>query len=170
MDQDFSDFRPTRVWKRLTPERRAQLAEPFWVDEQSAEQQAEAIGAIALHMKFRTKSVLALDLERRVKYLTSLPTISDSIVARAMVAYHLERQRPMMSAFLDKLGIAHEDGLISEETLPTPDAAKLKAAAAELGKEFPEEDVALYFATLVAQDPETWGGLAEYCQSLVGSR
>ena len=170
MDQDFSDFRPTRVWKRLTPERRAQLAEPFWVDEQSAEQQAEAIGAIAQHMKFRTKSVLALALDRRVKYLSSLPTISDSIVARAMVAYHLERQRPMMSAFLDKLGIAHENGLISEETLPTPDAAKLKAAAAELCKEFPEEDVALYFATLVAQDPETWGGLAEYCQSLVGSR
>ena len=70
-----------------------------------------------------------------------------------MVAYHLERQRPMMSAFLDKLGIAHENGLISEETLPTPEAAKLKTAAAELGKEFPEEDVALYFATLVCAGP-----------------
>ena len=170
MDQDFSEFRPTRVWKRLAPERRSHLAEPFWLDEQSAEQQAEAIAAISQHMKFRTKSVLALPLEKRVKYLSTLPTISDSVVARAMVAYHLERQRPMMSAFLDKLGIAHENGLISEETLPTPDAAKLKTAATELGAEFPEEDVALYFATLVAQDPDTWGGLAQYCQSLVGSR
>jgi hypothetical protein len=27
---------------------------------------------------------------------------------------------------------------------------------------FPAEDVQLYFATLVLQDPETWGGLAEH--------
>ncbi len=165
MEQDFSDFRPTRVWKRLSPERRLAVAEPFWSDEQSTEQQAEAIAAIALRMKFRTKSVLALPLEKRVKYLSTLPTISDAIVARAMVAYHLEHQRPMMSAFLDSLGITHENGLIADETLPTQDADKLRTAAAELATKFPEDDVSLYFATLVAQDPETWGGLAEHCQS-----
>ncbi len=137
MEQDLSDFRPTRVWKRLSPERRLAVAEPFWSDEQSTEQQAEAIAAIALHMKFRTKSVLALPVAKRVKYLSTLPTISDSIVARAMVAYHLERQRPMMSAFLDTLGISHEDGLIAEETLPKPDAAKLQAAAKRSRVEVP---------------------------------
>jgi hypothetical protein len=170
MEQDLSDFRPTRVWKRLSPERRLAVAEPFWDDEQSTEQQAEAIAAIALHMKFRTKSVLALPTAKRTKYLTTLPTISDSIVARAMVAYHLERQRPMMSAFLDSLGITHENGLIAEETLPKQDAAKLHTAATELAAKFPEDDVSLYFATLVAQDPDTWGELSEHCQSLVGSR
>jgi hypothetical protein len=170
MEQDFSDFRPTRVWKRLSAERRLAVAEPFWDDEQSTEQQAEAIAAIALHMKFRTKSVLALPTAKRVKYLSTLPTISDAIVARAMVAYHLERQRPMMSAFLDSLGVAHENGLIAEETLPKQEDAKLHIAAAELASKFPEEDVSLYFATLVAQDPETWGGLAEHCQSLVALR
>jgi hypothetical protein len=162
MEQDFSDFRPTRVWKRLSPERRLAVAEPFWGDEQSGEQQAEAIAAIALYMKFRTKSVLALPVEKRVKYLSTLPTISDSIVARAMVAYHLEKQRPMMSAFLDMLGISHEDGLIADEAVPKPDPDKLKAAATELASKYPAEDVNLYFSTLVAQDPDTWGGLAEH--------
>ena len=170
MEQDLSDFRPTRVWKRLSPERRLAVAEPFWTDEQSTEQQAEAIAAIALRMKFRTKSVLGLPLAKRVKYLSTLPTISDAIVARAMVAYHLEHQRPMMSAFLDSLGITHENGLIADETLAKPDTAKLHAAATELATKFPEDDVSLYFATLVAQDPDTWGELAEHCQSLVGSR
>jgi hypothetical protein len=170
MEQDFSGFRPTRVWKLLSAERRLALAEPFWDDEQSTEQQAEAIAAIALRMKFRTKSVLALPTAKRAKYLSTLPTISDVIVARVMVAYHLERQRPMMSAFLDSLGIVHENGLIAEETLPKPDADKLRAAATELASKFPEEDVSLYFATLVGQDPDTWGALAEHCQSFVGSR
>ena len=76
----------------------------------------------------------------------------------------------MMSAFLDSLGITHENGLIADETLPKQDTAKLHAAATELATKFPDEDVALYFATLVAQDPDTWGELAEHCQSLVASR
>ena len=162
MEQDFSDFRPTRVWKRLSPERRLAVAEPFWADEQSAEQQAEAIAAIALHMKFRTKSVLSLPLERRVKYLSTLPTISDSIVARAMVAYHLETQRPMMSAFLDLLGIAHEDGLIAEETVATPDPEKLKTAAAELASKYPAEDVNLLLLHARRPGSRDVGGLVEH--------
>ena len=46
----------------------------------------------------------------------------------------------------------------------------LDAAAKDLASKFPVDDVALYFATLVAQDPDTWGELAEHCQSLVGGR
>jgi hypothetical protein len=166
MDRDYSEFRPSRIWKRLPAERRLAAAEPFWRDEQSTDQQVEAIAAIAAHMKFRIKSVLALPTEKRVKYLTTLPNISDAIVARALVAYHLEHQRPMMGAFLDLLGIAHENGLIAEDTAPKPEADKLRAAAAELAAKFPADDVALYFATLVSQDPDTWGDLADNAQSL----
>ena len=63
----------------------------------------------------------------------------------------------MMAAFLDSLGIAHENGLISEENTSKPDAEKLQAAAAELATKYPADDVSLYFSTLVSQDPETWG-------------
>jgi hypothetical protein len=159
MGQDFEEFRPVRVWKRMSLEQRLRAAEPFWKDEQSTDQQVEAIAAIASHMKFRTKSVLNLPAEKRIKYLASLPTISDSIAARALVAYHLEQQRPMMAAFLDSLGIAHEDGLITDETVVKPEAAKLATAAQELATKFPAGDVSLYFATLISQDPETWGDL-----------
>ena len=54
--------------------------------------------------------------------------MSDAIAARALVNYHLGRQRPMMATFLDALGIAHEDGLIKEETVVKPEAEKLRAA------------------------------------------
>jgi hypothetical protein len=160
MDQDFSEFRPLRLWKRMSPDQRLAAADLFWDDEQSTEQQAEAIGLIARHMKFRTKSVLALPAEKRTKYLATLPSISDAIVARALVAYHLDRQRPMMSAFLDSLGIAHENGLISEETAPTPAPDKLDRAAKALAEKYPAADVTLYLSTLVSQDPDTWGALA----------
>ena len=161
MTPDYSEFRPSRLWKRLPAERRVAAAELFWTDEQSEEQQIEAVASIAAHMKFRTKSVLGLPVEKRAKYLATLPTIPDAVAARALVNYHLAQQRPMMSAFLDSLGITHEDGLISDETVAKPEPEKLRSAAAELASKFPGEDVSLYFATLVSQDPETWGDLAE---------
>ena len=159
---DLSEFRPSRLWKRMPPERRIAAAELFWTDEQSTDQQIEAVAALAAHMKFRAKSVVALPLEKKAKYLATLPTVSDTVAARALVNYHLERQRPMMGAFLDSLGIAHEDGLINEENVMKPDLEKLKAAASDLGSKYPPEDVSLYFSTLVSQDPETWGALADF--------
>jgi hypothetical protein len=161
MTQDLSEFRPSRLWKRMPAERRVTAAELFWSDDQSTDQQIEAVAALAAHMKFRAKSVIALPLEKKARYLATLPTVSDTVAARALVNYHLERQRPMMGAFLDSLGIAHENGLINEENVSKPDAQKLKSAASELAATYPKEDVTLYFSTLVSQDPDTWGGLAD---------
>ena len=144
----------------MGPEHRLAAAELFWDDEQSTDQQLEAVAAIASHMKFRTKSVLSLPPEKRARYLATLPNVSDTIAARALVNYHLGRQRPMMAAFLDSVGVAHDEGLITEEQIAKPETAKLQAAAAEVASKFPESDVALYLSTLVSQDPDTWGELA----------
>ena len=142
-------------------EQRLEAADLFWNDEHSADQQLEAVASIATHMKFRPKSVLTLAPERRAKYLATLPTMSDTVAARALVSYHLERQRPMMGAFLDLLGIPHENGLINDENVDKPDAARIAAAAKDLATKFPPDDVTLYFATLVSQDPETWEALVD---------
>jgi len=165
MDRDLSNFRPSKLWKRLPLERRVDAAGLFWNDEQSADQQMEAIASIASHMKFRPKSILTLTPEKRAKYLATLPNVSDTIAARALVNYHLERQRPMMGAFLDLLGIAHENGLINDENPVKPDAEKVTTAAKELATKYPAEDVSLYFSTLVSQDPETWEPLVDVVQT-----
>jgi hypothetical protein len=164
MERDLSQFRPSRLWRRLPLDKRVDAASLFWEDEHSDEQQMEAVGAIATQMKFRPRSVIGLPPERRAKYLAQLPTVSDAIAARALVSYHLERQRPMMAAFLDSLGIPHENGLISEDAVGKPDTEKLKTAAEELATNFDPSDVSVYLATLVSQDPETWGALADLPQ------
>lgn len=164
MTQDFSEFRPSKLWKQLPQDRRVAAAELFWADEESGEQQLEAVAALAAHMKFRAKSVISLPVAKKAKYLSTLPGISDAVAARALVNYHLERQRPMMGAFLDILGITHENGLISEENVTKPEPEKLKTAAAELATKYPQPDVTLYLSTLVSQDPDTWGSLADSIQ------
>ena len=165
MDRDLTNFRPSKLWRRLPLERRIDAADLFWNDEHSADQQMEAVASIATHMKFRPRSVLTLAPEKRAKYLATLPNMSDAIAARALVNYHLERQRPMMGAFLDLLGIGHDNGLINEENVPKPEAAKVKEAAGQLASSYPADDVQLYFATLVSQDPETWDALVDVVQA-----
>jgi hypothetical protein len=64
----------------------------------------------------------------------------------------------MMGAFLDALGIAHEDGLIQEEDVK-PDPTRIGPAVDAIAQTFPPDHVSLYLQTLLCQDPETWGAL-----------
>ena len=161
--------RPSALWKALSEERRLEAATAFWEDEQSVAEQAEAIGLIARQINFRPRSVAALPVERRARQLARMPRLSEPLTGRLLVSYHLARQRPMMSAFLDTLGIKHEDGLIAEEHVKAPERERLVAAGHQLATTFPPEDARLYFATLLVQDPETWGALEEVVKELAQS-
>jgi hypothetical protein len=164
MTDAFSPTRPSQLWKRLAADRRRVAADAFWRDENAASEQADALAAIAQRIRFRLKSVYAMPLEKKVQQLLALPVVSETVAARLLVAYHLEQQRPMMARFLDALGIAHEEGLIADESLTAPTPDRLRAAAETLAESFPPDDVSLYFSTLLWQDPETWGGLTELPQ------
>jgi len=163
MDEQADDYiPPSRIWRRLPAERRIEAARAFWEndDEASQTEQIEAVLALSRHMKFRPQSMQSMPIDKRAKYLSQLPAMTDSIAARALVSYHLAHQRPMMAVFLDALGIAHEDGLITAEDLQPPARPALAKAAADLTRTHPPQDVALYLSTLYAQDPQTWAGLA----------
>jgi hypothetical protein len=150
---------PSRLWKRMTPEQRLKAAHAFWHDEQAADDQLQAVLVIAQQKKFRPKTVVALDDDRKARHLASIVSLSDPLAARALVVYHLAEQRAMMGAFLDALGIAHENGLIQEdEVKPAPE--KVAPAVAQIATQFRREDVTLYLNTLLCQDPETWKDVA----------
>src|SRR3954471_7037845 len=118
---------PSRLWKKMTPEQRFRAARVFWLDDESTNDQVQAVLLIAQQKHFRPKTIVSLDIDRKAKHLASLPAVPDGIAARALVGYHLAEQRPMMAHFLDSLGIPHEEGLIQDEaTKPDPD--KMKAA------------------------------------------
>jgi hypothetical protein len=151
---------PSRLWRRMAAEQRHRVARAFWQDEEAAEDQAQAMLLIAQQKKFRPKTVAALDDDRRARHLASLATVPNTIAGRALIAYHLAEHRAMMAAFLDGLGIAHDNGLIKEEHVK-PDAAKIPDAVKQLSQKFPEEDVKLYLNTLLCQDPDAWAALRE---------
>jgi len=153
--------RPSQLWKRLSPERKLLAADAFWQDENAAAEQAEAVVMIAQRIKFRIRSVQTMARDKKSRQLVNLGAVSEMVAARLLVAYHLHHQRAMMAAFLDALGIAHEDGLIADEDVQAPSADRLRDAVRTIGASHSADDVTLYLSTLMWQDPETWAGLAE---------
>src|SRR5258705_1418702 len=152
--------RPSQLWKTFDLGKTRQAADAFWRDENADSERAEAIGLIAELIKFRVKSVLALPIEKKSQYVLSMPAVSEMLAARMLVAYRLAHQRAMMGAFLDALGIAHEEGIIAADEVKPPSPDALGKAAKALAASYPAADVSLYLSTLVWQDPDTWGVLA----------
>ena len=151
---------PSQLWKHMTVEQRRRAASALWDADDATNDQKQAALLIAKQMKFRPKTVSGLDDDRKAHYLASVPDLPEEVAARLLVLYHLSEQRPMMGAFLDALGIAHENGMIRDDAV-TPDPAKIAAAAAAIAREYPAHDVSLYLNTLLWQDPASWGLLQD---------
>jgi uncharacterized membrane protein len=151
---------PAKLWRRLSSEQRLRIANAFWRDEQATDDQVQAVMLIAQQKKFRPKFVLSLDEDRKAKHLATMVSLPEAIAARALVIYHLTDQRPMMAAFLDGLGIKHDNGVIEDDAVK-PDPDRIASSVAALKEQFPAADVSLYLETLLCQDPETWGALAD---------
>ena len=118
---------PSRLWKRTTAEQRTRIAHAFWSDDDAIDDQLQAALLIAQQKKFRPKTVIGLDIDRKAKHLASLATVPDQVAGRALILYHLADQRAMMGRFLDALGVAHENGVIQEDDVK-PDPAKMAPA------------------------------------------
>jgi hypothetical protein len=142
----------------MTAEQRRRAAAALWGAEEAAAEKAQATQLIAKQLKFRPKSVSALDAERKARYLASVPDVPDEIASRLLVLYHLTEQRPMMGTFLDALGIAHDNGMIQDDAV-APDQAKIPDAVGAIARAYPAEDVSLYLSTLRLQDPAAWAAL-----------
>jgi hypothetical protein len=150
------------LWKALPADKRIQVADAFWRDESSAEievQHLEATLLLAKRLNFRPKSVIGLSVERRAKHLGQVPDVSDAVATRGLIAYHFAAMRPLMAAFLDALGINHDNGLITDEDLAAPDRDRLAQALASVRATFGTDDVDLYVKTLAALDGDTWRNL-----------
>jgi len=151
---------PALLWKGMSEDQRLRAADAFWREADSADQQIEAMVLLAQKLKARPRYIATLPVEKKARHLAHYVGMPDVLAARLLVSYHLGHQRPMMAAFLDALGIVHDNGLINDDLAGAVPADTLKAGADALAAAYPAADVRLYFETLLLQDPDTWGGLA----------
>ena len=63
---------PSRLWKQMTLDQRMRAARAFWADPEATDDQVQAALLIAQQKKFRPKTVIGLDVERKAKHLRPL--------------------------------------------------------------------------------------------------
>lgn len=146
----------TRLWKRMGREDRLAAARHFFV-QPPPDLLASAISALVKARHLRPQVARSLPAEEQARALSSVGDPGESLAAGLVVALHLGERREMLKAFLDAVGLPHEDGLLTEQD----DGAALGVEQARKGvaallSAFPREQVELYLNALWLQDSERW--------------
>lgn len=148
-----------RIWRALSRDER-RLAAAAFMREPIPELYPAALGAIVRQRKMRPQAARAMSVEEQAAAVASVLDPGEPLAGALLVALHLAERRPLLAAFLESLGLPHEDGVMKEEAdAATLDAARVEAAARALAERFPREQVACYFNVLLLQDPERWSAL-----------
>jgi hypothetical protein len=160
-------FHPTatRLWKHLPHDERLLAATAFFA-EPPPELAGTAIGVLARARHMRPQAARSLAPDAQARILATVLDPGEPLAQGLLVSLHLGHRRPLLSAFLDALGLPHENGVIKEEgeaAAPVP-AENVKAAAETLAA-FPVAEVRTYMNTLWLQDPERWAVLEAALES-----
>jgi hypothetical protein len=157
-----------KLWKALTPEERAAAVGASLADDDNGWVRTTTRAAVAKTLRFRPQTVATWPRQKLVAEAARLPLDDASLLSAYLVDLHLGTRRPMMAAFLDAIGVAHDDGRIDSETSGPIEVApdRLQAAANDLVQRFPPDEVVTYFLTLLMQDPRAWQGLVAWLESL----
>jgi hypothetical protein len=160
---DAMPFHPTatRLWKTLPPGERLEAAAAFMQDP-PPDLLGSALAAVAKARHMRPQAARALSADARARILATVLDPGETLAQGLLVALHLGGRRPLLAAFLDALGLPHEDGILKEEAElpPTPRPETARAAVAALAS-FPAPQVETYLNTLWLQDPDRWAALPE---------
>lgn len=158
-----------KLWKALTPDERAAAITAAMADDQNGWVKATTRAAVAGAIKFRPQTVATWPKQKLVTEAARVPIEDVQLLSAFLVDLHLGTRRPMMAAFLDAVGVKHDDGRIDTEAsgpiAVTPE--RLNAAADDLAGRYPLDEVVTYFLTLLLQDPETWGGTISWLEARV---
>jgi hypothetical protein len=161
--------RPTAVtipelWAALTPdERRRGLALSLGDDRDVRRSLVTLLRKTPRYRSFRPTAFSSWSAEQFADALKAPGLLTPDVMQSALIALHVQDRSAMLAAFLDSLGVAHTNGVITDslDELPVePD--QLARAADDLAARFPRDQVTLYFLTLLVLDPKLWGGLADW--------
>lgn len=146
-----------QLWRKLGTERKRAAATALVADRT---QQALAANVIAVRLKFRPHKAAQLPPEKKASYIAGMDTLDEGLAGALVRDYLFAQQRPMLSRFLDTLGVPHKNGQIDEGAdIPKPSAEALRTALSTIRGEFDAEEIAIYTSALTISDPDFWGEL-----------
>lgn len=155
-----------RILKEIAgPEERHEVLTAFWRGADEAARHI-ALAHLAKALRFREQTLRKSPPEKKAELLASrlgMPELEETFEA-ALMTYHTADARALMTAFLDRWGVPHTDGVIEADEYPVPDRAAVEKAVEELEGSWPLRRILIYLAsagllmgeTLPAWREATW--------------
>ncbi len=120
----------------------------------------QTVTTTANTLKFRPQYLAKQPIAKRiasVRRVMSRPN-SNALAEELLAIYFLKCRLELLTQWLDLLGLAHEDGILTDDEIVCPDAAELEKKVAELraGK---DEDCELMLHVFAGQAAIEWPAL-----------
>jgi len=121
----------------------------------------QMVDAAAVSIKARPVFLRRQPFELRAKTIRrALARVAANLVADELLAiYFLECRKALLLEWLDLIGLAHEDGTLSDEAPAQPPESELAAAVAKYRGEADDPDRELLLRAFAAQSAIAWPAL-----------
>ncbi|MGH0033443.1 MAG: hypothetical protein ACQGVK_00295 [Myxococcota bacterium] len=152
-------MRPFQIFSAMAPERAERFFEKL--NDSSPAVFEQTVAAAAAAMKARPGFLRKRPFAQRVQAVRrSLARVGGDTVAEELLAvYFLEGRKELLLEWLDKAGVKHEDGVLTEESpaQPAPDALRASVEAFRTADD--DEDRELLLQAFSAQGSIDWPDL-----------
>jgi len=144
-----------KIWKAMPAEDRT-LAVKASTREKRADVVQSLRMAVVQALRMRPQTVQAWSHQQLAETSARI-NLDENLIADLLIALHLTERVPLLSAFLDQVGVPHTDGATDPEAMTAElDPAKVEAAADHVMQHFDPLACQVYFATLIALEGGSW--------------
>ena len=121
------------------------------------------VAAAAQILKFRPKFLMKQPMPKRLKAIRSaiVRPNANHLAEELLAVYFLKCQLPLLTEWLDLLGLEHEDGILTQEEAPCPETADLEKKVGEYRAASDDEDRELLLQVFSGQAAIEWPALDE---------
>ncbi len=119
---------------------------------------AQAVGAAAVAMKARPVYLQRQPVEKRAHSVRrALSRVAcDPIAGEVLAVYFLECRKDLLTDWLDRLGLQHEDGILEEDQPKSPPDDRLRKEIEAFRRQDDSLDRELLLRTFSAQSAIDW--------------
>lgn len=144
------------IWSGMSDELAATVLREVRTESIDLYRQALATAAGALRMRPQMLQQQPAPRQAAAIRRALLQVGREELGAHLLITWLTTRHKPMLTRFLDELGIAHEEGTIKEETGPEPEEEKLRAAVSHLRENFDPDQVRIYLQAFLVTTAPDW--------------
>ena len=151
---------PHQIFASMSPEKCEQLMAK--VSAEAPEVFRQTVTTAATTLKFRPQYLWKQPMAKRVASVRRVLARAgaNSLAEELLAIYFLKCRLDLLTEWLDLMGLAHEDGMLTDDETPCPDAAELRIKVDQF-RAGSDDDCDLLLQVFAGQTAIDWPALDE---------